>query len=62
MERKNTTLSERFSEYRKNVSKETTMAGGLPPKKRKEVSIPEITYPGELDIQEELSNLIGYDK
>ncbi len=62
MERKNTTLSERFLKYRKNVSKETKLIGGLPPKKKKEVSIPEITYPGELDIQEELSNMRGYSK
>lgn len=62
MERKNTTLTERFLKYRKNVSKETTAVGGLPPKKKRDVSIPEITYPGELDIQEELSNLTGYSK
>jgi hypothetical protein len=62
MERKNTTLTERFLKYRKSVSKKKKSTDESAYKKEKNVSVPEIIYPGELDIQEELSNLIGYSK
>ncbi len=55
-----TTLSERFLQYRKNASKKTKTVGLASPKK--EVKFPEIIYPNEYDIREELSNLTGFKK
>ena len=62
IEKKNNTLSERFLKYRKSILNKTILMGSPSQKKKNDVSIPEIIYPGEIDIQEELDNLRGYSK
>lgn len=58
---KTSSIAERFMKYRKSVS-EKTKSMGLDTAKKKSVQIPEIVYPSDYDVQEELSNMSGYRK